>query len=259
MTKKQKVDSPGQDISFYDDHPYDQFWIGRDYEHESETLALKKLIGDNHYQVALDYGGGYGRLATILMDYADEVVLADPSMELLNLAKVKLKGKSGIRTIHLKEDANIPLSSNTVDLVVMVRVSHHLAKPEKNFKEIYRVLKPNGVAIIEIANSAHMLNRIKYLTRFKLVPRQSIKVGNASNGILEDTPFFNHNVRTIQHMLRKCNFTIIRKLSVSNLRNQYLKKHFRLEQMVKVEQRLQGTLSYINFGPSMFIMVKKPE
>lgn len=244
-------------IDFYDEHTYEDFWIGRDYEHLAEVIAIKRLLGDEHFQTALDYGGGYGRLAFLLAAYADNIVLADPSQRHLDIAGQRLKSLPQLNLLHLEQNGMIPLPDNTLELVVMVRVSHHLRNPSKNFREIWRVLKPGGKVIIEIANSAHALNRLKYLAKLKRVPKSPIKLGKLANGLQDPTPFLNHHAGTIEVALRNDGFKVLDKLSVSNLRNGFLKRSLPLYGLLGMEQFLQARLAPFNFGPSIFFYAKK--
>ncbi len=47
-------------------------------------------------------------------------------------------------TFKQADAENIPLEDNTMDVVIANFVVHHFAEPNKVFKEIHRILKPNG-------------------------------------------------------------------------------------------------------------------
>lgn len=245
-------------IDFYDDtnHDYRDFWVGRDYEHEAELVAFAKLLSNRHYKLAMDYGGGYGRITPILLEHADKVILVDPSIKQLEIAKQKLDPK---RVEFLRQDKkdNVPAKDNSLDLLVMIRVSHHLPDPMAVFTEIARSLKPGAEAIIEIASEAHFINRLRYLKQLKGVPREPVPVGQYANGKSEDTPFVNHNPKTIEKQLDRVGLNVIDKLSVSNLRHRVLKKNLPISAMIAFERAAQRPLSHLNFGPSIFLLVKK--
>src|SRR4051812_44227951 len=71
----------------YDDPNYNylHYWDGRDYEDESERMALSRLLKGKHFKHATDIGGGYGRLCIFLEQYADKVTLAEPSQQQLDI------------------------------------------------------------------------------------------------------------------------------------------------------------------------------
>jgi SAM-dependent methyltransferase len=250
-----------ESIAYYDDknHDYEEFWVGRDYEHNSEIIALKKLLRNKHFSLAMDYGGGYGRISPAILEHADRLILVDPSIKQLNIAKERLQQYANIDYVRVDKKNCVPAADNSLDLLVMVRVSHHLAEPGDTFKEIARALKPQGLAIIEIANEAHFVNRMKYLKHMKNVPKQSIPIGKRANGIADCTPFYNHNPKTITNLMVENNLQVVDKLSVSNLRNQYLKEHMSIQRMLALEKFFQGKLKVVDFGPSIFFLVKKVE
>src|SRR6478672_8208490 len=85
-------------------HNYLQYWEGREYEHAAEEIALKKLLRGKHFGTAVDVGGGYGRLCVFLEDYADKVVLAEPSQKQLDIAKDFLKDHPQVKRVLTQAD-----------------------------------------------------------------------------------------------------------------------------------------------------------
>lgn len=247
------------EINYYDDkkHNYVDFWEGRDYEHFAEVAAIDKLLKNRHFAYAADLGGGYGRLSPTLLSYSDNLYLIDPSIKQLDIGKKRMASKKNVEYLIMDKENKIPLGAESVDLLVMVRVSHHLHEPLKTFKDINRVLKPGGMAIVEIASQADMLNRLKYASKLKPVPKTSTKIGQFANGKEESTPFYNHHPKTMLKLLKEAGFKPVKVLSVSNLRNQKVKKTLKVDQMVKIETKLQSPLAKIYFGPSIFILAEK--
>jgi len=254
-TTKSKTDA----IDFYDDknHNYVDFWVGRDYEHEAEILAISDLLKGRHFDLAMDYGGGYGRVSPTILKFCSKLILVDPSTKQLDIAKEKLKKFNNVSYVKVTKKDYVPAEDNSLDLLVMIRVSHHLPNPEATIKDISRSLKVGGMAIIEIANEAHFVNRLKYLKKLKTVPIESVPIGHNANGIKDSTPFYNHNPKLINELFSRHNLTTINKLSVSNFRNQHLKEHLTVERMLALEKFFQGKLKAIDFGPSIFFLVEK--
>jgi SAM-dependent methyltransferase len=146
----------------YDDpkYNYQDYWQGRDYEHAAEELAIRRLLRGRHFKHAVDVGGGYGRLSKYLTRFADRVTLAEPSQQQLDIAKVYLKDTPQVDQ-KLLQAADLKFKAGAVDLVLVVRVLHHLPDPMREFKEIARALQPGGTFLLEFANDAHFLNRIR--------------------------------------------------------------------------------------------------
>src|SRR3984957_6692874 len=174
---------------------YAQYWTGRDYEHQAELLALRRLLSGNHYQHAVDIGGGFGRLSAVLIDYADQVTLVDPSTQQLDLSRQIFPGEPFER--ELAEAAELPFDDGSIDLAVLVRVLHHLPDPGNELAEIARVLRPGGHAIIEAANSAHAMRRMSALLRRQRIPTDPVDIRSEESRLAGTAPYVNHHPRTI--------------------------------------------------------------
>ena len=57
-------------------------------------------------------------------------------------------GKRGIDNVQVADAVNIPYSDNMFEIVIALDVIEHIKDDEMALKEIYRVLKPQGMAII---------------------------------------------------------------------------------------------------------------
>lgn len=243
----------------YDDpnQNYVKYWQGRDYENAAEEMAIKRLLAGQHFKLALDVGGGYGRLAILLEDYADKVVLTDPSQRQLDLGKDLRAGHKRIEPKVMQAD-DLKFKDGEVDLLTMIRVMHHLPDPSAEFAEISRVLSPSGYAIIEVANYLHFRNRLKHLVRGKKMPTSPVDIRTGAHRDDEKfIAFVNHNPKTVQKQLATAGLKAERILSVSNLRSPGLKKVMPKSAMLAVEGLLQPRLNKIYFGPSIFFLVKK--
>jgi ubiquinone/menaquinone biosynthesis C-methylase UbiE len=238
-------------------HNYLKYWEGRDYEHASEELALKRLLKGKHFKKAVDIGGGYGRLCVFLKQYSDAVVLAEPSQQQLDIAKDFLKDHPEVERKLMQAD-NLTFKDGEIDLLTMIRVMHHLPDPSAEFSEIARVLTPDsGLAIIEVANYTHARNRLKYFLKGQKLPDEPVDIRSVENRRQDEIAFVNHNPNTVRKQLAHAGLKVEKVLSVSNLRSPGLKKVVPRSVMLTVEKRLQVPLSSSYFGPSIFFLVKK--
>lgn len=237
-------------------HNYLRYWEGREYEHRAEELAIRRLLRGRHFHRAVDVGGGYGRLCLLLKEYADKVTLAEPSQQQLDIAADFLKDHPEINRRLAQADA-LPFKDDSIDLLTMVRVMHHLPDPAPEFREIRRVLADSGYAIIEVANYVHFRNRLRHLRRGERMPVKPVDIRSAANRRAEEIPFVNHNPYTIIRQLEHAGLRVEAKLSVSNLRSVQLKKIMPREVMLGAERMLQRPLATIYFGPSIFFLVRK--
>lgn len=238
------------------EHNYLQYWQGREYEHAAEQIALKKLLRGKHFGTAVDVGGGYGRLCVFLEDYADKVVLAEPSQKQLDIAKDFLKDHPKVERKLMQADA-LQFADGSVDLLTMVRVMHHLPDPSAELAEIARVLADDGYAIIEVANYIHMRNRIKHMLRGERMPVKPVDIRSADHRSEDYIPFVNHNPYTVVRQMAHAGLEVQVALSVSNLRSVTLKKYLPRGLMLGFEQLMQRPLASVYFGPSIFFLVRK--
>ncbi|HET7320086.1 MAG TPA: class I SAM-dependent methyltransferase, partial [Candidatus Saccharimonadales bacterium] len=237
-------------------HNYLQYWEGREYEHAAEEIALKKLLKGKHFGTAVDIGGGYGRLCVFLENYADKVVLAEPSQQQLDIAKDYLRDHPEIDRKLMQAD-DLQFEDGSIDLLTMIRVMHHLPDPTVEFNEIARVLSADGVAIVEVANYIHIRNRMKHVLRGERMPVKPVDIRSEQNRREDEIAFVNHNPYTVVRQLAHAGLKVEETLSVSNLRSTTLKKHVPRGLMLGFEKVMQRTLSGVYFGPSIFFLVRK--
>src|SRR3989344_2446364 len=242
----------------YDDpkYNYEDYRVGREYEHAAEEMAIKRLLKGMEFQHAIDVGGGYGRLSKFLTKYASKVTLAEPSQQQLGIAKMYLKGAKNIDQ-KLLQAADLKLPDGAVDLVLVVRVLHHLPDPRPELEEIARVLKPGGTFILEFANDAHFLNRLRYAARGKAVPEKPVSIQDEAKVKAGELPFVNHHPKAVIKMLHDAGFEVETALSGSNLRSPRLKKVLGKNILLGLEKVLQPLLAPIYFGPSVWLKLKK--
>jgi ubiquinone/menaquinone biosynthesis C-methylase UbiE len=115
-----------------------------------------------------------------LENYADDVTLAEPSQQQLDIAKKYLKDHPEVHRELMQAD-DLRFEDGDVELLTMVRVMHHLPDPTPEFKEIARVLSPKGYAIIEVANYLHMRNRLKHMARRERMPVKPVDIRSDAN------------------------------------------------------------------------------
>lgn len=239
-----------------EDYNYQDYWQGRDYEHAAEEMAIRRLLRGHHFSHALDVGGGYGRLSKFLTSFADKVTLAEPSQQQLDIGAVYLKETPQVER-KLLQAADLKMKDGSVDLVLVVRVLHHLPDPMPEFREISRVLKPGGTFLLEFANDAHFLNRLRYGLHGKKVPKTPVSIQDESRLKAGELPFVNHHPKTVISMLEEAGFVVEATLSGSNMRSPALKRVLGKKPLLAVEKVMQPLLAPIYFGPSVWLRLHK--
>jgi ubiquinone/menaquinone biosynthesis C-methylase UbiE len=238
------------------EHNYQDYWTGREYEHAAEEMAINRLLKGKKFKQAVDVGGGYGRLSKYLTKFSEKVILAEPSQQQLDIGKMYLKDTPQVER-KLWQASDIKLKDGEADLVLVVRVLHHLPDPEPEFNEIARVLKSGGTFILEFANDAHFLNRLRYGVRGKSVPKTPVDIRSEKNKKNGEIAFVNHHPKTILKLLDAAGFELEAVLSGSNLRSPTLKKVLGKKPLLAAESLLQPLLAPVYFGPSIWFRLKK--
>jgi SAM-dependent methyltransferase len=100
----------------------------------------------------LDVGAGPGRLATGLAALAPRIEVAGidiaPDMVARATALAAERGVAGRVTFRLGDVMALPFPDESFDIVVSTLSLHHWPNPALGLAEIYRVLRPGGIARI---------------------------------------------------------------------------------------------------------------
>ena len=127
----------------------------------------------------LDLGCGRGGLVEQLNHPLSQIVGLDPDW--LSLAEHRLDLPRTVGFSHA-----LPFADNSFDLIFCSWLLEHLATPEQDFREIARVLRPNGAFVFITPNGRHPLafaNRV--LGRFEQV--QGMVVRRLYGRVEDDT------------------------------------------------------------------------
>lgn len=243
-------------ISDYNGYDYKkEFWedVDRQYEDQADRMAIRKLLPRRMEKFA-DIGGGYGRLANEYLKRARKIYLFDYSKTELEQAKEiygdKIETKAG-------DIYKLPFKDDELDGLMMVRVTHHLKDLDKAVAELYRVLKPGGVAVIEVANKRTLPKMARFLTGRSKVNPFDKKVANYKE--ISKDGFYNYHPKYVEDIFEKTGFKCERVLSVSNFRSKTLKKMIGTDRLVKMEDTAQKALAPIRFAPSIYYKLRKSE
>ena len=242
-------------VSDYNGYDYKKiFWedADRKYEDLADRLAIRKLLPE-HMETFVDIAGGYGRLA-------DEYLPRAASATLFDYSKTELAQAREIYGDRLQTKAgdiySPPFKDNSFDALMMVRATHHFADMQKVSDQLYRILRPGGVAVIEVANKRTLPKMFRYWTKksdinpFTLEPA-CLKDLNADG-------FYNYHPKYMEMIFRPSGFQIEKVLSVSNFRSAKLKRIFGTKNLVRLEKAAQGALAPIRFAPSIYYRLRKP-
>ena len=243
--------------SDYENYDYQEFWEDdkRLYEDKSERIALRAMLRgeESRDRLFVDIGCGYGRLFNEYCRFP-RIILVDYSMNNLKNARIRInkflsETEDRIpRILYVAADATkLPFKSDTADIIMTVRVVHHLEHPDRYFNEVSRILKNGSLYLLEFANKRNIKNILRFLigkmdvSPFNKIPSQ---VGETIK---------NYHPSSIYDKLSSRNINIEKIISVSNFRSGFLKKIFGNKLLVFFERIYQKLFPFITLGPSIFL------
>ncbi len=257
MTNKtaKPTQKPPEVIANYNGYDYKKiFWedADRKYEDMADRLAIRRLLPAKIHRF-VDIAGGYGRLADEYLDRADSATLFDYSKTELEQAHElygdRLKTKSG-------DIYDIPFADNSFDALMMVRATHHFKDMAKVSDELFRILQPGGIAVVEVANKKTLPKMFRYW--FKKSDINPFSREPAHLKELNSHGFYNYHPKYIEEIFQNSGFKIIEVLSVSNFRSAKLKKLLGTKNLIRLEKPAQKLLAPIRFAPSIYYKLEKP-
>lgn len=245
----------------YDIYDYPSYWEGRQYEHRSEVITISAFLQKiSKIKNILEIGAGFGRLTPTYIYRAKKVILSDPSSRLLKLARKQFPDKK-VKYIQARLD-NLPgkIKGESIDLVVLVRVLHHIENLEEAFSITYSLLNKKGHFILEFPNKSHFKARLtefmhgNFTFSLDITPRD---IRSERFKKKKTLPFINYHPDLIKEKLEEHGFKIIERRSVSNFRSGFIKRLIPTNILLFFEKNLQKPLAKISFGPSIFILAEK--
>jgi ubiquinone/menaquinone biosynthesis C-methylase UbiE len=127
---------------------FDHFdWLAPVYDRlirPKEPEHLIRLAGLPVKGLLLDAGGGTGRIGETLREQAGRIIVADPSLNMLQ----KASRKDGLSTVQTTAE-NLSFPDCSFDVVIMVDAFHHVHDQERTAAEMFRVLKRGGRIVVE--------------------------------------------------------------------------------------------------------------
>lgn len=109
----------------------------------SKTAILADLARLPVDGTLLDVGGGTGRVSAAVRDLVREAVISDVSFGMLREAT-----RATLRPVCGGSEA-LPFADGSFERVIMVDALHHVLNHAETASEMFRVVKPGGLLVIE--------------------------------------------------------------------------------------------------------------
>jgi SAM-dependent methyltransferase len=225
------------------------FWEqgGREYEDRAEAIALKRMLPKDG-KLMLELGAGAGRNTPRYAGF-ERIVVLDYSTTQLVQAQQRL-GRSP-KYIYVAADIyRLPFRDSQFEAATMIRTLHHMADAPKALSQIWNVLQPNAVFILEFANKLNLKSILRYwLGRqswnpFTLEPVEFVRLN------------FDFHPKAIRNWLGDLGFSIEKTLAVSHFRLGLLKRMVPAKLLAALDGLFQPTGALWQFTPSVFVKAK---
>jgi ubiquinone/menaquinone biosynthesis C-methylase UbiE len=142
---------------------------------------IKEILNLQGEEVVLDIGGGTGRLADYISSDCKIVYILDESEGMLS--KVKANGKV---VPILGDGLNTDFENNSIDIVLMVDVFHHIENQKGLIQEAYRILKDNGKLLILDLEKKNAKIRMLRVFEFILFGKLYFKTSEEIQELIKD-------------------------------------------------------------------------
>jgi ubiquinone/menaquinone biosynthesis C-methylase UbiE len=131
------------------------------FRHGAELALESCLERAEHGEHWVDVGAGTGHLAAELAAAGLRVTAVDHDARMIDAARTRFgsDGREGLRFAIAKAD-RLPFADGTVDGVVATAVIGLLPDPQPFLRQVQRVLRPGGNAVITFSNRSSVLHGI---------------------------------------------------------------------------------------------------
>lgn len=165
--------------------------------HQRKLEAVSELIGDARPKSILDVGCASGWfLSQIARRFPKaKYIGVDVYKKAIQYAKEHYPSlKFMVADAH-----SLPFPANSCDIVICTEVLEHVLKPELVISEIKRILKPNGIAVIEMDTGNILFRTVWYWWT------------NLRKGVWKDSHLHSFNTEKLGKMINKDGLVISKK------------------------------------------------
>ena len=183
--------------------------------HQSWRHRMIRLLPQNADLQILDLGTGTGDIALNIAKSrgsTDQIIGIDSAAQMLSVARRKadISGLNDRVSFYQASAEEIPFASGTFDVLTLAFGIRNMPQRSRVFKEIHRVLKPDGkLILLELSRPDSLIFRFLFQLYLLIMLRL---VGTCVFGYGEEFRYFYHSIKkfpkkkTLQAELRKHSF-----------------------------------------------------
>lgn len=147
------------------------------YKHEE----IKSAANIDEHDIVVDIGGGTGKLAKYICNSCKTVYVLDESEQMLSMVN------QGKNLVCIRGNAlKTPFEDNSIDIVILSDVFHHIKEQKDLIVEINRILKYGGKIVMMDFNRKHIKAKLLRAFEFTLFGRLFFKTKDEVRGLLEE-------------------------------------------------------------------------
>lgn len=186
-----KVQQSKDLVKHYSDHYFAPYIETESIHLEKRFKKRIKEIKHLHYPgTILDVGCGAG----FFLKLAKQTGYGTQGVELSGYAAGYAKDKLGLSVFH-GELADAPFEKESFDIITLWHILEHVHDPWQFLRQVYRLLKPNGLLAVEVPNIGSLVARMAYVNWELMAPKEH---------------FYYFDLTSIRQYLEKAGFNIIR-------------------------------------------------
>lgn len=149
---------------------YEKYWKDKEVleDFHYKWPVIKRLIPQEIKISILDFGCGKGKIIDeiVNINHKADITGVDVSNTALNFAKKKFKK---FKFIKIEDGEKLPFNKNSFDFIISSDVLEHVYNTQNVFKELSRVLKPQGRILISVPYNGLIKNTIITLFFFEFI------------------------------------------------------------------------------------------
>jgi SAM-dependent methyltransferase len=231
----------------YEGQDYEQFWTGpgKQYLDELERMIVSHALpgGD----AIVEIGAGFGRLGSCYVGKYAVSHMVEPANNLREIA-LRSYGDTNVR-YHEASAYDLPFADESFDDVLMIRVFHHLDRPEMALREIRRILKPGGRLVFNFSNKRNLKRVLLYC------------LGRGPNPFSQDMEayagtLYGHHPRNVENMLHAEGFAIQGVYGVG-ISDKIINVFPFMRKVLSPSLAVSRVLGHLEISPAQFILAGK--